>query len=300
MTASHWAATREICRHTVGITPDQRHGGTVIDIVTPAVSATLALQGAQLLSWVPTGHDDVLWCSPLSALGGGKAIRGGIPLCWPWFGPHATEPSRPQHGYARVALWRLGQAYRHGDTVTLVLDLPAEAVPRQGHSGNMSARLTVTLGDHLGLSLETINHAVTPSAVTLALHTYFAVGAVDQVSIEGLDGATYRDNTAAGIETLQTEGMRIGGETIALFEHADAAQTLIDPVMKREIAIQRRGGTSTVVWNPGRSASALADIPAGAATRFICIESGAIGAAGVSIPGSGRHCLEVTYHVRRL
>jgi glucose-6-phosphate 1-epimerase len=291
-----------ICRTSGGVTASARDGGLVIDVVTSAAQGTISLQGAQVLSWTPEQQQhDVLWCSPLSRRGGGKAIRGGIPICWPWFGPHATDPAQPQHGFARTTDWILRDVARQpDDAIRLAFDLPAGAAQAAGYSDSIGVGLVVVMGRTLDVALTTRNLGIEPSTVTLALHTYLQVAAVEACVIEGLDGAVYRDNTQAGRATRLIGPLKISRETIALFDEADARQSLTDPILGRRIDVVRAGGRSTIVWNPGAAAAALADVPPGCEAAFVCVESGAIGRGAVTLAPGTDHTLRATYSVHAL
>jgi glucose-6-phosphate 1-epimerase len=270
-----------------GIGVSERDGGVVIDIATRSCHAAIALQGAQVLHWHPAGQShDVLWLSPVARFGGGKAIRGGVPICWPWFGQHPLA-EKPQHGFARNAMWSVIEARRTGDDVTLVFELPANCLGREHLEGTARLRFHVTVGAALDMSLETMNTGAAPITITQALHTYLRVGDVSRISVEGLDGATYRDNTDGGRAKEQHGTMTIPRETVAIFDEAATSHVLIDPVLGRRIAVTRSGGRSTVVWNPGASAAGMGDVPPPSQNEFVCIESGAVGAAAMTLaPGS--------------
>lgn len=270
-----------------GVSIAERDGGTVIDIATRAGHAAIALQGAQVLHWQPAGQThDVLWMSPVARLGGGKAIRGGVPICWPWFGPHA-DPGKPQHGYARNCMWSIVEARRTGDDVHMVFALPADAPGHEHLPGSAQVRFQVAIGNALAMQLETKNTGAAPLTITQALHTYVRVGDVARIAIDGLDGATYRDNTDNGRAKEQLGAMTIPRETVALFDEASAKSNLTDPVLARRILVTRTAGRSTVVWNPGASAAGMGDVPPPSQTEFVCIESGNIGQAAEHVaPGA--------------
>lgn len=280
-----------------GVTVDVRNGGAIIDVATRVGRAAIALQGAQVLSWQPAGQShDVLWHSPLARFGGGKAIRGGIPICWPWFGMHA-DTAKPQHGYARNAAWHLTSARRSGDDVSLEFELPADCAGREHLDGAAELRLRVTIGATLEIALETKNVGQTPFTITQALHTYLRVGDTSRIAISGLDGATFRDNTDGGREKRQTGDLKIARETVALFDNAPTTHVLTDPVLARRITATRTGGASTVVWNPGDAAATMGDIPPPSQSHFVCIESGAIGRAAMVVLPGGTTTVGARYEV---
>jgi glucose-6-phosphate 1-epimerase len=288
-----------------GITVAERHGGLVIDIVGTAATVSIAVQGAQVLNWKPQGHEDVLWCSPLSKLGGGKAIRGGVPICWPWFGPHQSDPKKPQHGFARNVAWHLidvSELDIAAGRFVLTFRLPVH-VPERALLQPASAEVLafIDVGAALGVRIETDNTGDDPLVLTEALHTYFRVGDVSRISIDGVDGCAYRDNADGGRRKVQRGPMMIASETVALFDDADSLGAIDDPVLGRRIRITRDADNrSTVIWNPGVAAVTMADIPAGTSSHFVCVESGNIGAAAVALEPGESHSCGVTYAVEAM
>lgn len=291
---------RNIIKGLDGVTISTRLGGAVIDVATRASRATIALQGAQVLHWQPAAQThDLMWTSPLARFGGGKAIRGGIPICWPWFGMHA-DAAKPQHGFARNVPWLLTAAKRHADNIHLEFQLPADCAGREHLDGALDLRYRMTFGATLEIALETTNVGELPITITQALHTYLRVGDVGRISIAGLDGATYRDNTDGGREKRQSGDLCIAAETVALFDEAPNVHVLVDPVLARRITVTRTGGASTVVWNPGKSAATMGDIPPPSQAEFVCIESGAIGRAATVVAPGATSMIGARYTVERM
>ncbi len=263
-------------------------GHTVIVVSTPAASADIALQGAQLLSWTPTGNHDVLWCAPLPPANTGKAIRGGVPICWPWFGPHATDATQPQHGLVRTINWTLAETRATDAGTHIVLTHDAFGC---------ALRLDVEIGTRLSITLSTTNTSTASVTLTEALHPYFRVAAVGDVAIHGLDGLIYRDNTDGMREKQQVGTVRTGQEMIAVFPAAPNVAEIEDPGLKRRIRITRTGGRSTVVWHPGASVSTFKDIPPEMANTFVCVESGNVAPNAVTIAPGATHQLSVSYEL---
>ena len=263
-------------------------GHAIVAIATSDCMAEIALQGAQVLRWQPKGQADVLWCAPLPVAGSGKAMRGGIPVCWPWFGPHATDANQPQHGLVRTVAWDLVETAVTANGIRVVL---------AHDSSGCALRLEIEAGAKLSVALAARNLSTAPVVITEALHTYFQVGDVSRIAIHGLDGCQYRDNTDSGCEKIQHGNVSINSETVALFDAAPGNCTIDDPSLNRRISITRTGGRSTIIWNPGAAASKISDLPAGEQQHFICVESGNIGTAAVCIAPGETHRLAVTYEV---
>ena len=262
------------------------HG--IVSIRSAVCDAEIALQGAQILSWRPKGQADLLWCAALPPAQAGKAIRGGIPVCWPWFGPHASNARLPQHGLVRTIDWRLIATEMRSDDVHVVFETTAETT---------ELRMAITVGARLSLELSTRNVSAHPLAITEALHTYFRVGDVRLIGIHGLDGCRYRDNADGGKDKVFTGVMSMTRETIALFDVAPEAAEIEDPVLGRRISILRHGGRSTIAWHPGANAATFNDVVPGAEKNFVCVESGNIGSSGIVIAPGEVHRLAVRYEI---
>lgn len=250
--------------------------------------ATVALQGAQVLSWVNAQHGEMLWWSPLSPAGTGAPIRGGIPICWPWFGPHATDVGRPMHGLARTTFFEVASSGENNGCGFVVLT---------ARIGEARLKVRVEAGADLDVKFETQNDGPEPLSITEALHTYFAVEDVGRVAVHGLDECRYRDRTRDDAWTTQSGALVVRGETNAHFDDTPDIIRISDPLRGHDIEILRTGGRSTVVWNPGASATKMADVPSGEERRFLCVESGNVGAAEVVVEPGRVHRLGVRYGV---
>lgn len=273
----------------VRIIERDQHGLIVIRM--DRCHAEIALQGAQVLRWQPAGQTDLLWCAVLPSAQTGKAIRGGVPVCWPWFGPHSADAHLPQHGMVRTIEWHLVETNVVPDGVRVVFEVMAcEAL----------LRMEIEVGSQLRLRLMTRNIGAKPLQITEALHTYFRVGDIDRISIHGLEGCRYRDNTDGGREKVWPGVMRIESETIALFDVAPDVAVIEDPVLGRRIRIVRAGGRSTVAWHPGAAVTALKDVVPGAEKNFVCVESGNIGSQIIVLGPMAEHQLAVDYEITTL
>ena len=254
--------------------------------------ALVSLQGAQVLNWRHHSQGEMLWWSPLSPPGRGSAIRGGIPICWPWFGPHPTDRSQPQHGLVRTVDWSVAAAGSSSGASYLELALTHFAA---GSSAEL--RLRVEVAARLKVELNVLNTGDNALTVTEALHTYFAVQDVGSVALAGLEGCSYRDRTASDQIRVLDGLLVVDGETNAHFDETPDRLRLIDKGRDHVIEIERLGGRSTVVWNPGPGARAMADVVLGGERGFLCVESGNIGSSAVTIPPGCSHHLGVRYSI---
>jgi glucose-6-phosphate 1-epimerase len=276
-----------------------RNGLEVVELATPASTCSVALHGAQVLSFVPRGERDRLWVSGKARFGVGTALRGGIPICFPWFGPHPTEPAQAAHGFARTRVWRTGGV---DETVPgrlrALFELRDDATTSPSFPHPFEARHTVTVGEDLELRFEVANTGDTPFAFETALHTYFAVSDAAAVSIRGLGGCGYVDKVARGERHQQgDEPLRIVGEVDRVYD-GGGPLTLEDPARARPLRVGSEGASSTVVWNPGPDkARALGDMDPSGFREFVCIETGNVGARRITLPPGGRHALSVRYGI---
>jgi D-hexose-6-phosphate mutarotase len=274
-----------------------RNGLDVVELATPASTCSVALQGAQVLSFAPRGERDWLWVSDKARWKQGTALRGGIPICFPWFGPHPSEPGFPQHGFARTRTWRLaGVEEVGGARVRAAFELDADGATLALDPHSFTARLTVTAGEDLQLSFEVANDGAAPFAFEVALHTYFAVSDVGRIAIEGLAGCAHRDKVAGGDRRRQEDrSLRIDGEVDRVYETGGPA-ILADPERERPIRIESAGAGSTVIWNPGpEKARALGAMAPDGFRRFVCIETGAIADRKITVPPGERRTSSVHY-----
>jgi glucose-6-phosphate 1-epimerase len=272
-----------------------RNGLDLVELETPASTCNVAPHGAQVLSFAPRGGRDWLWVSPKARWRVGAALRGGIPICFPWFGPHPSERGFPAHGFARTQLWRLaGVDEVAGERLRAVFELGADAQTTALFPHPFTARATVIAGDDLQLSFEVENRGSDPFAFEIALHTYFAVSDIATISVEGLGGCGYVDKVAGGARRRQDDGpLRIMGEVDRVYD-SGGPLTLLDPAVSRSLRLETAGAASSVVWNPGPDkARALADLEPDGFRGFVCIESGNVGDGRIDLPPGGRHLLSV-------
>jgi glucose-6-phosphate 1-epimerase len=277
-----------------------RNGLEVVELETPASTCSVALHGAQVLSFTPRGERDWLWVSDRARWNVGSALRGGVPICFPWFGPHPAERGFPAHGFARTRVWRLvGVDEMAGARLRAVFELRADERSAPLFPYAFTARHTVIAGDDLQLSFEVANDGEVPFAFEVALHSYFAVSDVGAISVLGLGGSSYVDKVADGERRRQADGpLRIVGEVDRVYGSGGPV-TLVDPGSRRSLRVEASGAASTVVWNPGpEKTRALSDMDPNAFQRFVCLESGDVGDGRVTLPPGGRHALAVRWSAR--
>jgi glucose-6-phosphate 1-epimerase len=225
------------------------------------------LQGAQITAWQPAGAQPVIFLSSRVTLAPGKAIRGGIPVIFPWFGPHPTDPKAPQHGLVRAAAWQLGKVEADADGITLELSLSLEG---------FALIYRVIFGEQLRVVLGVRNISTATVSFEEALHTYFAVSDIERVSVSGLEGSSFIDKTADMRRCPPAATpLTLRKETDSVYLDVPDRLVIRDPGLHRSIVIEKTGAASTIVWNPWpEKAAAMADLGADNWRGMICVESG--------------------------
>lgn len=270
-------------------------GGIVARLRAGSNEAVVALQGAQVLSWRHDGRE-MLWLSPVSRLGTGKAVRGGIPVCWPWFGPHPDDAAKPAHGFVRTATWGVALTQASSSEAAIVLQYRGQ---RFTQPQEPELRLRVALSEELNLALTTDNVGPAPFTMTAALHTYFAVSNIGAIAVEGLDGRTFVDKLDRDQRKTQAGAITIDQEVDRIYLGDTSGISLLDRTAGRRLRIESRGSRSAVVWNPWvEKTRRLGDMGApDAYRRMLCIETANAGDDAVTVPPNGQHVLAARYRV---
>jgi glucose-6-phosphate 1-epimerase len=270
-------------------------GGMVRAIITtPAADAEIYLQGAHVAKWAPRNHRPVLFLSERSEFAPGKAIRGGVPIIFPWFGPRGGGLPGPSHGFARTSEWMLEEAVAtESGALRLLFTLKPNAVSRGFGYDGFHLRYRVSVGTQLELELEVTQEGNGSLQFEEALHSYFAVGAIEQVAITGLGGTEYYDKVDGGRRKRQEgEPLRFAGETDQVHVNTDAACLIEDPLWHRRIVVEKSGSTSTIVWNPWvEKTRGLKDMQPDGWRGMVCVESGNAADAAITLASGGGHTM---------
>lgn len=271
-------------------------GGPVVELEAGDATATVALQGAQVLAWRAGGRD-MIWCSTAARLDTGRSVRGGVPVCWPWFGPHPSDPAKPQHGFVRTRLWQPVASGAADGRAAVTLEYRTTPGDRPLWPHDARVELTVTIDRGLSLALATENLGSAACELTAALHTYFRVEDVSQVEVLGLDGREYLDKVESYARKRQAGPIGIAGEVDRIYLGDTAAIRLVEAAAERRLAITSRGSRSAVVWNPWvERTRQLGDMGGPEAYRqMLCIETANAAEDVVLIVPGGRHTLEARY-----
>jgi glucose-6-phosphate 1-epimerase len=273
-------------------------GLPIVRVTGRAGSAEVYLHGAHVASWVPAGGAPVIWMSAASRFTPGTAIRGGIPICFPWFGPNAADATAPAHGFARVTEWQLSGAAEVGDDVVLTFhltDSPATRASAWPHP--FEARYTVTVGAALRLELTVTNRDTVPVTVEEALHSYFAIDDIHHTTVAGLEGVPFLDKVGGATPTPGSpEPVLFTAETDRVYAGTTAATVIDDGT--RSIAVTKTGSESTVVWNPWiDKAAAMADFGSQEWTGMVCVETCNVGADAITLAPGASHTMTAEFTV---
>jgi D-hexose-6-phosphate mutarotase len=275
--------------------------GGLVELVMAcrAGEARVFLHGAHVSHYQPAGGEPVLWMSESSWFEPGKPIRGGVPVCWPWFGPHPTREDAPSHGFARLLDWRVEAVEAGEDACRLELSLETDSAWQQLFDGQYRLRFAVSLGESLSMRLTSENHGDDVFTLCEALHSYFAVSDVKQVRVEGLDGANYLDKMAHARRCVQAGAIEFTEETDRVYVDADGPCELHDAGLGRTILVEKAGSLSTVVWNPwGEKSRRMPDFGDEEWPGMCCVETANAGDNVVTVPPGGEHTIEARISVR--
>ncbi|WP_025739268.1 D-hexose-6-phosphate mutarotase [Salinivibrio socompensis] len=246
-----------------------RQSVPILRINHPSCAATISLFGAHLLSFAPTGEPSLVWMSRNAIYDAQTPLRGGVPICWPWFG----QSGSPSHGFARRQMWQLAQIDEQPDGVTVQLQLSESEQSVALWPHRFDATVTFTLTQKADISLAVTNTDQHDWAMGGALHSYLTVADSEQASVDGV-GNQYLDNFSAGEKKPAPGHVTFEAPVDRIYTGAHDTLSLTDPVGSRRITVTNQGATSAVIWNPGQAASVkMADMDDDGYQHFVCIEA---------------------------
>lgn len=283
------------------------------DVVNADSSASISDYGAHVLTWAPAGQPPVIWRPAAVQLCEGTAIRGGVPIIFPWFntGWDGGRPvsKQPKHGFGRVAFWSFDADASSDRHVRYTLDSAdfGDDLLAQLNSGDhprFRATYDVEIGERIAMTLTVTNDGDEPLTYEAALHTYLHVGDVERIAVHGLESCDYLDNTQPGVPHCSATGEPITFDgmvdrTYLRGDEADTPITIEDPVLGRTIEIINAGAPQAVVWNPGQAAGdAMGDLAVGEWRGFVCVEAVARLDRSVTLAPGQTNTLSQTLSVR--
>jgi glucose-6-phosphate 1-epimerase len=261
-----------------------------IELSNAAAEAKIALQGAHLFHYRRRDEMPLLWVSEASRFEKGTAIRGGVPICWPWFGI-ASDASLPQHGFARTMMWELLEADETDATTTkILLALSPSEATLELWPHRFGLRLEIIVGSTLSLALTTTNTDDRPFELTEALHTYFAVSSIADARVEGLEGCPWFD-ALTGTRHTQQGPVRFTEETDRVYQEVAGPLKLVDA--ERTVTLTGEGSASAVVWNPWIDKCArMSGMNPDSYQTMLCIESANAMEDGRTLQPGASHTLK--------
>ena len=274
---------------------------TRVQITGTSAEGEMYLHGAHVTSWKPAGADEVLFVSSKSRWQGGQAIRGGIPICFPWFRAKADDPQAPAHGFARTRAWQLESIVADEGALAVTMFTESDEQTRRLWPAEFRLVHRVSFGSELRLELICINTGMTPLRFEEALHTYNRVADVEDLRLQGLDTTHFLDNTDSNNEKTQLGDVKITAQTDNAFIDTQNKVDLIDPNLQRRIRLEKDNSCTTVVWNPWREGAAgLRDLGDGEWKQFLCIEASNILDAAVTLAPGQEHKMTAVLSVGKL
>lgn len=277
-------------------------GFPVIEVDNNKAKARISAYAGQVLSFQPVGEpEDLMFVSENAYYKTGKATKGGIPICWPWFGPDPEGLGRASHGFVRNRMWQVlsTEAMATGETrVKLGVSSSAETQEIWPHSFELAIEIVV--GTQLSVSLITQNTGSEAFSITQAFHTYFAIGDVNQVQVLGLEDASYLDKVDGGTQKTQAGAVTISAETDRIYTGVKPELVIDDAALGRRIRITTTGSHTAIVWNPWAEISAkMADLAEQDYQRFICVETANAADETIQVAPGSNYQLQAVYAIDR-
>lgn len=272
-----------------------------IQVDNAKASAVISVYAGQVLSFQPANEPhNLMFLSEAAYYQAGKAIKGGVPVCWPWFGPDPEQRGRPAHGFVRNRLWNVMQTeVKAGDTrITLGLADSPETQAIWPHS--FALALEITIGDSLNLELVTRNTGNERFSITQAFHTYFRVGEIGKVVVLGLEDTNYIDKTDSGVQKRQKGAITINAEVDRIYRNAPNELIIDDTALVRRIRIASQGSKTAVVWNPWAKISAeMGDLKDDDYEHLLCVETANADQDVVEVGPGSESRLMANYRIER-
>jgi glucose-6-phosphate 1-epimerase len=248
------------------------------------------------LAWQPEGQAPVIWTSRAAVYQPGKGVRGGAPVCWPWFGGREGQGA---HGFVRTRMWQVRETrLDSAQQVVLRLGIGDDPSTRAIWDHAFDLELIVTVGSTLKMELVTRNTGSTPFSISEGFHTYFRVGDIARTTVAGLDGSEYLDKVSNASGVKQLGPVSFSGETDRVYLNTTASCSIDDPVLRRSIRVAKGNSASTVVWNPwSDKEKTFADMAAGEYTEMLCVETVNAGPVDITVAPGARHSLVASISV---
>ena len=277
-------------------------GFPVVEINNEHARSTISLYAGQVLSFKPANQPEVMFLSSQAYYQEGKAIKGGAPICWPWFGPDPEDKGRSSHGFARNSLWQMRDVVSTQDGATkLTMGLVDTPETRKVWDYSFDLAIAITVGSSLTIELITHNTGQQPFTITQALHSYFHIGDLSNVAVLGLANKTYIDKVDEGKEKTQAGSVTFTEECDRIYLDVPSTLTIEDSSLKRKIEITATNSKTAIVWNPGADISAkMADLGDKDYLNFVCVETANAANETVEVAAGEQYKMTARYAIKPL
>ena len=266
-----------------------------VRIISQSCTGEIYLHGGHVTSWIPANDSEVLFLSTQSRWQDGKAIRGGVPVCFPWFRGKTDDPAAPAHGFVRTKAWELESIRETTDGIVVSVVTASDESTQRWWPGDFRLVHRATFGSKLALELDVGNTGTSPLRFEEALHSYFWVADISSARVRGLDGVQYLDDLDSNRENSQHGDIVVTSPIDRAYLDTAGAVVIDDFAMRRQINLQKENSLTTVVWNPWQEgAQALGDLGADEWRQMLCVEaSNVMGYAVMLAPGQN-HIMKVS------
>lgn len=272
-------------------------GLQLVKIESPKAEGEMYFHGGQVMSWKPAGADEVIFVSRQARWEPGRAIRGGAPICFPWFGAHPSDPRAPAHGCVRIKAWQLDAITETDGVVTVSMSTGSDDETRRWWPSSFRLEHRATFGSTLTLELIVTNTGAEPFSFEEALHTYYRTGRIDDVRIHGLEGTRYLDTIDARREKAQEGEIVFTSETDRVYLDTSRPIVIADGTARR-VRVTAGQSQTTVVWNPWvGKARTLADLADEEWPLFVCVETCNVSPRAPELGAGEQHVMRVAVSV---
>ncbi len=276
-------------------------GFPTIEISNEHAQATISVYAAQVLSFKPVNQSEVMFLSSQAYYQSGKAIKGGTPICWPWFGPDPEEKGRSSHGFVRNRLWQMRDVVSTQDGATqVIMGLVDTAETREIWDYSFDIAIAITVGSSLTIELITQNTGQEPFSITQALHTYFQIADINQLAVLGLAGKAYLDKVDDGKQKTQAGAVTFSGECDRIYLDVPSELVIEDRAGNRNIKITATNSKTAIVWNPEADISAnMADLGDQDYINFVCVETANAANEIIEVAAGDHYKIAANYSVEK-
>jgi len=272
-----------------------------IHVKNKSASAQICIQGAHVMHYQPEGEKkDILWMCCNSYFEKGKPIRGGIPVCWPWFGPNMDAENLPAHGFARLMFWTLDSIQEPDENCTILhLSLNDNDFSRKLWNYSFHLEIEIQIGKTLAVQLISKNTGDKSFLITEALHSYFNIGNIANVAVKGLESALYLNKVEGANSMIKQKGaITFNAEFDSVFSQCKQPIHIVDTFFNRTITVEKKNSNSTIVWNPWIAKSKrMPDFTPDSYLTMVCVETANVLSDAIKIEPGKEQSMGMIIHL---